>query len=345
MIQDKKEDPTIRETVTGLIGEASMLNLDFPKSQAVVGVFDSERAMEIVDKILKVCGRDRVDAQYLEGKLKEIKDVLGQAKKRELDNDPSEDYTPALTALDGIHGLVGEMFEFMIQIRELQFGSDPGGTIPPGRSLMAMHHRIEDLEVCIRRSEGYVPVLDHLNLSREGIVQDDGGGENFRQLVSNIRAKPGLDVSDERDRALLWAAEQFEVRSLPVVRGTLKRVDDRSEDISVEFQKVIDEVATLKLSEAEAIWKDFNHADAQNSADCFAAAVKAAVGLQSDLKHVVEAASNESEEAEKLREALHRVSDALEAVQAAKLARNPITEQGHLRDAIAVTAKALTQKD
>ncbi len=301
MIQDKED--SVRTKVTELIGEASMLNLDFPKSQAVVGVFDSERAMEIVDKILKVCGKDGVEAQYLEGKLKEIKDVLGQAKKFELIENPSDDYTPALIALDGIHGLVDEMFKFMVQIRELQFGSDPGGTVPPGGCLMDLIRRTEDLEVRMRRSEWHTPVLDHLKLSWSKSVQDDGGGENFRQLVSNIRAKPGLDVSDERDRALLWAAEQFEaLPNLPIeiAGGRLKRVDDRSDDISPEFQKVLDEIETLKLSEAEAIWKtakgEGDDVDASFPLHAFLSAIKAALSLQENLAAVVAATEVEGAE-------------------------------------------------
>ncbi len=335
MSQDKS-DP-IRTKVTELIGEASMLN------QAVVGVFDSDRAMEIVDKILKVCGRESVEPNFVESRLKEVRETIALLKQDYEMRKGEGTSDPIVNAVEGLTGVVNELFAFMVQIRELQFGSDPGGTVPPGGCLMDLIRRTEDLEVRVRRSEWNIPVLDHLKLKadRDGIVQSDGGGENFRQLVSNIRSKPGLDVSDERDRALLWAADQFEAQAPPIVRGTLKRIDDRSDDISPEFQKVIDEVATLKLSEAEAIWRDLNHADTQNSADCFAAAVRAAVGLQSDLKHVIEAASDESEQAEKLRNALHQVSDVLDAVKDARMGGNRIKEQSHLREAQAIAARAL----
>lgn len=298
----------------------------------------------------------------IEGKLKEIRQLVETMKSRKAFADDSRNVT---TVLEGVTDVVDELFKFMIEIRELQLGSDPGGTIPPGRSLMEMHNRIEDLEVRIRRAsvqpiETYDPILGRTD-----------GGDNFRQLVNNLRQKPGLDVADERDRAILWAADEIRDLShsipviaplaVPIEHGRLKRVDVRSDDISPEFQQVLDGILQLKLSEAEAVWtalracdpmavefkRDGGRSVAGSPADFFAGAVKAAVGLQSDLesqgkqlKGIVNATAEETFHVVKLREGLQEVFHCLERWNDTKKSNTAADQHG--KDALVKVAALLS---
>lgn len=285
----------------------------------------------------------------IEGKLKEIRQLLDT---EELSTNRSVNL-----ALEALAEVVDELFKFMLQIRELQVGSDPGGVVPAGGSLGDLIKRVTDLEVRVHRGDAD-PRPPPLTLDWQGNV-------DFWQLVRNLRAKPGLDVADERDRALLWAAQRLETQAppftVPVKHGRLKRVDEAlekylSDDISPAFQEVLDGILQLKLSEAEAVWTALRACDPMTvefervggrgecgtPADFFASAVKAAVGLQTDLKSIIAATAAEAEHVVRLREGLQEVFDLLELLGEAKDRGHPSAAEKHRKDALAKAAALLT---
>lgn len=248
------------------------------------------------------------------------------------------------------------LFQVMVMIRELQLGSDPGGPVPPGKSLMDLHRRLTDLE-----ARAHDP-LSNISLGVPTPSENEAqrmreGRSNLLQLASAIRTNSdGFDIADERDRAILWAADQIHALPVEIVGGRLariglkqvetkeermKQVDGQSE-LSVDFQDVLETFATLRLADAEEIWHMLaKKPETRMAAEFFAKAVNAAVGLQSDLKKLVKASANEANKANELRDGLQQVSKALTAAQQAEFNKDVKGEEKHLREALAKVAKLL----